>query len=436
MSRGNSKATVRQIQTLFTLGAAGAMTDAQLLERFTSTRDEASFANLVERHGPMVLGICRRILIDPHDADDAFQATFLVLVRKAASILRGELVGNWLYGVAYRTAREAKVRAIRRRVKEGRVIDVPRTEPSASDQSRDLLESLDDELSRLAEKYRIPVVLCDLEGRSRAEVARVLGVPEGTLSSRLARARELLRDRLTRRGASVSTGTMAAVLSRDAASATVPAALAETTIRAAIVVAAGSTTAVAASAPVAALTEGVLKIMLLTKLKIAGVAGLILGVAVASASVLAQQPASDSRPSADAERLRSVEEKLDRVLEALGRAASTPTTTTGTSNTPNPAAIQAVQRRSNFTQNIPYGGEHTVSTPANQQRPDTVSPRPDLPRNYATMNDYTVAREPNSESGRIKALEIRMDRLEQTVGDIIKRLESKNEPAANNPLAK
>src|SRR5262249_35158038 len=158
-------------------------------------------AALVRRHGPMVLGVCRRMLRNPHDAEDAFRATFLVLVRKANSLGRRDLLGNWLYGTAYRAALEAL--AARRRVRERQGAIMPEREVSDETEAgvwRELRPVLDHELNRLPDKYRLAVVLCDLEGKPRKEVAAHFGIPEGTLSSRLNTARQRLAKRLTRRG--------------------------------------------------------------------------------------------------------------------------------------------------------------------------------------------------------------------------------------------
>ncbi len=169
------------------------LTDGQLLEAFVSQKDEATFAVLVRRHGPMVLGACRRVLGNPHDAEDAFQATFLVLVRKADSIVPREMVANWLYGVAYRTALKARTMLARQRGRERQVKEMPEPETAEPDASwRELQTLLDQELRRLPDKYRVAVVLCDLEGQTGKETARQLGWPEGTVSSRLARGRSML----------------------------------------------------------------------------------------------------------------------------------------------------------------------------------------------------------------------------------------------------
>jgi RNA polymerase sigma factor (sigma-70 family) len=184
--------------------------DQHLVERFAAARDEAAFEVLVRRHGPMVLGVCRRLLVDPADVDDAFQATFLVLVRKARTLADPGRVGAWLHGVACRTAREARSRRAWRATRERQVDALPERPAtvSADNERRGLV---DEEVGRLPEKYRVAVVLCELQGHSREQAAQLLGVPEGTLSSRLARARDLLRDRLTRRGVTLAVGAAALV---------------------------------------------------------------------------------------------------------------------------------------------------------------------------------------------------------------------------------
>jgi RNA polymerase sigma factor (sigma-70 family) len=248
-----------------------ALSDGQLLTDYLGRRDEAALAALVHRHGPMVWGVCRRVLRHYHDAEDAFQATFLVLVRRAASIASRELLANWLYGVAYQTALNARAAAARRGARERQVTTMPEPETTGQDLWQDLLPLLDQELSRLPDKYRLPVVLCDLEGKTRKEAARQIGCPEGTVAGRLARARALLAKRLARHGVMVSAGALAAGLARGAASAGVPAPVVASTIKAATLLAAGQAAAAGVvSARVAALTEGVLKTMLLTRLKIAG----------------------------------------------------------------------------------------------------------------------------------------------------------------------
>jgi RNA polymerase sigma factor (sigma-70 family) len=253
------------------------LTDSQLLEYFLSRRDEVAFEALVRRHGPMVFAVCRRVIGNLHDAEDAFQATFLVLARKAASVSPREAVGNWLYGVAYRTARRARAVSARRRAREKQVKDMPHPSTEPADPLQELESLLDPELSRLPYKYRLPLVLCELEGRPRKEVARQLKLPEGTLSSRLATGRKMLASRLARHGLATSGAMLAALLSQSAASASVPSSLVTSTAKAAGLFAAGQAAAAVASTEVAALAEEVLKTLLLIRLKIG--AGLLLSLA-------------------------------------------------------------------------------------------------------------------------------------------------------------
>jgi RNA polymerase sigma factor (sigma-70 family) len=261
-----------------------AATDGELLRRFLAARDETAFAALVRRHGPMVLGVCRRVLGDRHDADDAFQAAFLVLVRKAGSVVPRERVGNWLYGVACRTALAVKAARARRRIKESHVrpAEMFPQEPDPADHL-DLLDRLDIELAALPEKYRAAVVCCELEGKPRKEAAKLLGCPEGTLATRLKRARQLLARRLSGRGAAVSAGVVSLLLSQSAVRAALPGPLVVSTVRAAVLTAAGRVHAV--SAKLAGITEGVVKAMLLSKLRILTAVALLVGVLALGAGV-------------------------------------------------------------------------------------------------------------------------------------------------------
>ncbi len=240
--------------------------DGELLGCFLERHDEAALAALIKRHGPMVWGVCRRLL-NHHDAEDAFQATFLVLVRKATSIVPREMVGNWLYGVAHQTALQARRTATRRRAREIQVQEMPAVEAVPQDQWSELRPLLDQELSRLPDIYRAVLVLCELEGRTRKEVAGQLRVPEGTVAGRLARARAMLAKRLLAQGITLSTGALALVLAQNVASARVPLSVLSSTISVASGVAAGQAAVELITPQVAALTEGVLKTMLLTKLK-------------------------------------------------------------------------------------------------------------------------------------------------------------------------
>jgi RNA polymerase sigma factor (sigma-70 family) len=245
--------------------------DGQLLESYVLGREESAFAALVERHGPMVWGVCHRVLRCHQDAEDAFQATFLVLVRKAASVVPREMVANWLYGVARQTALKARSSAARRQRREKQVTAMPELESAQPDTREELLELLDQELTRLPDKYRAVIVLCDLEGNTLKEAARRFNLPQGTVASRLATARAMLAKRLSHRGLAVSGGTLSALLAENA-SANVPASVVSSTVKAATAFAVGQASAAGVlSVKAVALAEGVLKTMLLTRLEIATV---------------------------------------------------------------------------------------------------------------------------------------------------------------------
>jgi RNA polymerase sigma factor (sigma-70 family) len=268
---------------------AAGMTDGQLLDCFVGLRDEAAFETIVRRHGPMVWGVCRRVLVGHHDAEDAFQATFLVLVRRAASVVPREMLANWLYGVAHQTALKARANAARCMSHERQVTAMP--EPAAREQDlwHDLQGVLDRELSRLPDKYRAAIVLCDVEGKTRSEAARQLGLPEGTLSGHLSRGRTMLARRLTRRGVALSSTVLASMVSQGAAPACVPASVLSSTIQIASLWTAGQTArAGVISASVVALAEGVLKTMLLNKLKTVMAVLLVLGVLLGGTTLARQ----------------------------------------------------------------------------------------------------------------------------------------------------
>ena len=258
--------------------------DGELLARFLEHRDEAAFAELVRRHGPMVFGTCRRVLGNAADADDAFQAAFVVLVRRAHGLTDRESVGNFLYGVAFHTALKAKAMAAKRRTREGRA-NPPEPRPDCSE----LLAALDEELARLPEKYREPVVLCELEGRSRRDAAESLGVAEGTLSSRLATAHRMLEKRLRSRG--FGAVAVAALLAGQGYA--VADSLAESAVRAAVAGPASS---------VSQLASEVTKMMLLHRL---GVGAVVLAAVVAVVALAAAAPPPPGRDRAQRCRSRS-----------------------------------------------------------------------------------------------------------------------------------
>jgi RNA polymerase sigma factor (sigma-70 family) len=268
------RTVLHHLRRLTAVPDGAGVSDAHLVERFVTSHDEAAFELLVRRHERLVLNVCRRVLPDSHDAEDAFQATFLVLVRKAASIGKRDSVAGWLYRVAYRVALRARSRSAGRAAREKPADLAALPAPEAPDAVwRELRPLLDQEVSHLPEKYRVPVVLCYLESRTYDEAARELGCSRGTLSARLTRARELLRRRLARRGLTLSSALLAALLVERSATAAAPAGLAEAALRAA-------TTGVV-SAEVLSLTQGALHVMFVTKLKT--LAGAVLAVAIVGA---------------------------------------------------------------------------------------------------------------------------------------------------------
>ncbi len=272
------------------------LTDGELLESFISRKDEAAFEALVRRHGPMVFGVCQRLLRNRHDAEDAFQAVFLVLARKAGSVRPRTQVANWLYGVAYRTALKARTKTARQRGRERQVTDMPEPEaPEPNDSWLDLRPLLDQELSHVPDKYRIPIVLCDLEARTGKEAARQLGWAEGTLASRLSRGRGLLAKRLTRRGVTLGGGSLATALSQQAASACVPASLVSSAVKAACAFAAGQALSPGlVSTRVAVLTQRGLRAVFLNRLKTALIVMAAIGVVTAGLGGVSFRAATDA----------------------------------------------------------------------------------------------------------------------------------------------
>ncbi len=317
-----------------------ALTDGQLLENYVRSREEAAFAALVYRHGPMVWGVCRRVLESHQDTEDAFQATFLVLVRKAASVVPRAMVANWLYGVAHQTALKARATTARRRVREKQVTDMP--EPAAAQRELwdDLRSLLDEELSRLPDKYRAVLVKCDLQGMTRKEAARHFHLPEGTVATRLATARTMLAKRLARSGLALSGPVLAALLAQNVAAASMPASVALGTIQAASLFAAGHAAATGTlSVQAVALAEGVLRTMLLTKLKLATVVLVLAAMCGTGAAVLTQHVLADDIPGPPVQRSQVRAEKPATQPPAPARPAEpVPTQVSGVVK-----AVDAVQ---------------------------------------------------------------------------------------------
>jgi RNA polymerase sigma factor (sigma-70 family) len=272
--------------------------DGELLERFLGCNDKLAFTTLLDRHGPMVLGVCRRILSDPNDAEDSFQATFLVLVRKGRSIEKHDSLASWLFGVARRIAVHAKCGAARRQV-EGHARTVPRGDASPRPEGNELGRVLDQEVAQLPERCRAPFILCYLEGKTNEEAARLLGCPKGTVLSRLARARQLLRARLTRRGVTLSGGVMS-TMGLGNAQAMVPRALSASTLESACATAAGKALpAEAVSANVAAFTEGMVRAMSLHALRMALTACLVVALTSGLVALGAYQALATGQPIQD-----------------------------------------------------------------------------------------------------------------------------------------
>ncbi len=273
MARGDLHTFVQNLYRRVGAGGSSGLPDADLLDRWVAARDEAAFELLLRRHAPLVLGLCRRLLNDAQDVEDAFQATFLLLVRKARTIRRGASLGSWLYKVAYRVA-------LRARAGRGRAAVALDDVAARADDDllwRDLRPVLDEEVNGLPEKYRAPFILCHVQGRTNQEAADALGCPLGTVLSRLSWARERLRARLARRGLAVTSAALAVAFSQNAAPAAVPPALIEGALRTSTRPAvSGAGAAAAAPARPVVLAEGVWKTMVRTKLK---------GMAVAAAAV-------------------------------------------------------------------------------------------------------------------------------------------------------
>ena len=305
MASGRSEAVLKPLRTLIESGSLAGVSDRHLLERFAARRDEmgeAAFSALVERHGPMVLGVCRHLVGDEHAAEDAFQAVFLVLARRAGSIGRPELLGPWLHGVALRVARKARAQAKRRHGCELGEVAMQNLEafgpgPDDLPLRAEQAAAIHEEIGRLPERYRRAVVLCHFEGLTHSEAARRLGCPNGTVSARLTRARCLLHSRLTRRGLAPGTILLAAALRPRAVSASVPHALAQATVQKALIFATGHglSNGIAAS-----LAEGILKTKAVAQLTIAALTVTLCGLATGMGTLAIGVWKGDDRPQVQA----------------------------------------------------------------------------------------------------------------------------------------
>jgi RNA polymerase sigma factor (sigma-70 family) len=384
MSTAGRGIVLRQIDRLFGEGTLTGLGDGPLLERYLTRRDEDAFEALVDLHGPMVLGLCRRMLRDPRDIEDAFQATFLVLVRKAPAIRDRGLLSSWLYGVAYRVARRARARTLRRRDRETAVGELEvAAEPEATEQP-EIDPMLDQELSRLPERYRAPLVLCYLRGRTHEQAAEELRCPVGTVRSRMARGRELLRKRLTRRGFAPTA--MVVLLGNDATLparllvATVPPPLAAATVRAAVGFGALPISKFGAAAISAStLAQGVLTSMRFAQLKWIGMAALATG--LTASGLIAVGVAADEQDQAESPpvssttevRLRSLEDKIDRLMNQLGVPAG-PVVSVETAAKPKPNSAAVAKNMEGFMNSRAQTGVTTRPPRSEPATPPTASP--------------------------------------------------------------
>jgi RNA polymerase sigma factor (sigma-70 family) len=418
MTVGQLGAVVGHLRTL-----AGSddreLSDAQLLERFQRHRDQAAFAALVRRHGRLVWGVCRNVLRHQHDAEDAFQATFLVLVRRAASVRKPEALGSWLHGVAFRVAMKAKRAAGRRRTHERKKYSAAHVAGSPDSESawRELQSTLDEEVQALPDRLRVPFVACCLEGRSRNEIARQLGCKLSTVSSWLTRARTRLLHRLARRGVSLSAALAAVVLSRETASAGLPALLAQSTVRAALADAAGK----AVSASIGRLAEGGSQAMYLGKIKIATMILLAAGVVTAACGMVGSSASSDEAKAADPKvGVQPVKPKLlagnddketvtysGRVLGPDGKSfvGATLSVWTKAAKTQRSRIFEKTDKDGRFRITVPRAQlEHArVVATAEGYGPDWVELRPSTPKEHELT--LRLARDDVPINGRIVNLE-------------------------------
>ncbi len=391
----------RELDRLFSDGTLAGLGDSQLLERYLTRRDEAAFEALVNLHGPMVLGLCRRILHDPRDIEDAFQATFLVLVRKAAAIRDRGLLSNWLYGVALKVATRARAGVLRRRGRETPMIGLEASAEPDSTHLSGIGQVLDQELSRLPVKYRVPLVMCYLRGQTHDQAAAELSWPVGTVRSRMARGRELLKERLTRRGFLPSATILGPgpALSARLFSEVVPQSLVAATVEGAFAAGSSQTIQAGTAASVLALTQGVLTSMKLTQLKWIGLAVMTATLSTGGAIVVAsarsqtntgaeaaivadtalggdalqepsglpiQKVAARQLPKGSTDdRIKALEQKIDEIYQAsgLGDRATFP-------DFPGSTPLERLEAKIDFFWSMHAGATHTKADGNAPRQPD------------------------------------------------------------------
>jgi RNA polymerase sigma factor (sigma-70 family) len=308
---GSQRPAIADLGRIFQGESIAGLSEWQLLERYLERRDELAFEALVTRHGPMVLGVCRRVLGATPEAEDAFQATFLILIRRARDLGPRDAIGPWLYGVATRVASRARTQVSRYRQLQATPLEFSVPDRSGPAVDPDLAEILDQELSRLPGKYRSPLVLCYLEGRTHEEAARDLQWPLGTVKGRLARARELLRFRLAGRGFTPSVGVIG-VLSSAELRIVLERPLIRRTVEASARLAAGQSVAQVVSQSISSLVEGVMATMFASKLKWVTLAAVATGFAFTSAAVLGRQDGQPERVQAKTKTYLNAEEYLKK----------------------------------------------------------------------------------------------------------------------------
>ncbi len=310
----NHRLPVPDIEHVFQGKTVSGLSEWQLLARYLEDRDQIAFEALVARHGPMVRGTCRRLLGRHSDVEDAFQATFLVLVRRARSLGPRDAIGPWLHGVAARVSMRARSQAARRGRLEPITPEVAAVAAGSSHIDAELVAILDQEVNRLPAKYRSPIVLCYLQGQTHEDAARQLNWPLGTVKGRLARARDLLRSRLRRRGIAPSVAVLGASFARDATAA-LDHALLEQTVRTCMKVTLGQASIDAVSISIASLVKGALSSMILDKLKWAGVALVASGLALSGAVVVARQETKRAKSDPAAAPVATVNKDSDKTVE-------------------------------------------------------------------------------------------------------------------------
>ena len=297
MTSADGNTVISYLRMTLCSRTAASAPDEELLERFVTQRDEPAFTALLRRHGPMVWGVCQRLLAHRQDAEDAFQVTFLILARKAAAISRRQLLANWLFGVARRAALNMRAMRARRARHEQSCGDLPDVQATVETPWDDIHAVLDEELARMPTKYRLPLLLCGLEGMTHADAGKYLGWPTGTVAGRLSRGRELLRTRLLRRGVTAPAAALTAVLAPDAVSAAVPPQLVATSVRsAAALVMAGQSAAAVVSPAVAMLMREVLRKMFLSRLLMTTTLMAVLALTLATAGAIGHLTPSAETP--------------------------------------------------------------------------------------------------------------------------------------------